>query len=145
MREQRYGIAWDDRLKLGNEQVDMQHKRLFGLLSELVGQCVEGSNTEKLKETLDFLVDYTVHHFYDEESLQVQYGFPEYKRHKQLHEDFKMVVGGLVQRFTESGSLEELSNDVNKIIVRWLVGHIQQEDKKIGEHIRRMTARTIAV
>jgi len=145
MREQRYGIAWDDKLKMGNEQVDTQHKRLFELVNELVGQCMDGSNAEKLKETLDFLVNYTVYHFYDEESLQVQYSFPEYKRHKQLHEDFKETVGGLVQRFAESGSSEELSNDVNKIVVRWLVGHIQKEDKKIGEHIRRVTARTMTV
>jgi len=142
MNEYSYGIAWNDSFKLGNEQVDAQHKRLFELLSVLVGQCMDGSNTEKLKETLDFLVEYTVQHFYDEESIQVQYNFPEYRKHKQLHEDFKKVVGGLVQRFTESGSSVELSNDVNKIIVRWLIGHIQQEDKKIGEHIRRITART---
>jgi len=141
MNTQTYGIAWDDRLKLGNEQVDAQHKRLFELLSELVGQCMEGSNTEKLRETLDFLVNYTIQHFYDEESIQVQYNFPEYKKHKQLHEDFKNVVAGLVQRFDESGSSEELSNDVNKVIVRWLISHIQREDKKIGEHISHVTAR----
>ena len=142
MNAQTHGIAWDDRLKLGNEQVDAQHKRLFELLSELVGQCIDGSNAEKLRETLDFLVNYTISHFYDEESIQVQYNFPEYRKHKQMHEDFKKVVGGLVQRFNESGSSKELSNDVNKVIVRWLISHIRQEDKKIGEHISRMTART---
>jgi len=141
MNEQKYGIAWDDRLKLGNEQVDAQHKRLFELLGGLVSQCMDGKNTEMLKETLDFLVDYTVRHFYDEESLQVQYSFPEYKRHKQMHEDFKILVGSLVQRFLRSGSTETLSNDVNKIIVRWLASHIRHEDKKIGEHIRRSTTR----
>jgi hemerythrin len=142
MKEQRYGIAWDEKLELGNEQVDTQHQRLFELLNELVGQCMDGSNIEKLKGTLDFLVDYTVYHFYDEESLQVQYNFSDYARHKQLHEDFKETVAALVRRLAESGSSEELSNDVNKIVVRWLIGHIQQEDKKIGEHIRRVTART---
>jgi len=139
--EQSNGIAWDDRLKLGHRQVDEQHKRLFGLLNELVEQCSDGTNVEKLKETLDFLVDYTVHHFYDEEALQVEYNFPGYVGHKQLHEDFKVTVGELVQRFVDNGSSEELSNDVNRIVVRWLVGHIQLEDKKIGKHIRETSAR----
>jgi hemerythrin len=138
-----YGIAWDDRLKTGNEQVDEQHKCLFDLLGNLVGQCIDGNNTERLKETLDFLVGYTVQHFYDEESIQVQYNYPEYTAHKRLHEDFKIVVGGLVQRFNDGGSTSELSNDVNKIIVRWLVGHIQQEDKKIVKHIRRVSAQPL--
>ena len=142
MDTQMQGIVWDERLKLDNEKVDSQHKRLFELLSELVKQCTDGCNVEKLRETLDFLSDYTVQHFYDEESLQIQYNFPGYTRHKQLHEDFKKVVGDLVQRFAESGSSKELSDDVNKIVVRWLISHIQQEDKKIGKHIQQMTART---
>jgi len=145
MNTQKYGIAWDDRLLLGNEQVDTQHKRLFELLNELVGQCLDGSNAEKLEETLDFLVNYTVSHFHDEESLQIQSKFPEYARHKQLHEDFKGTVGALTQRFMECGSSEELSNDVNKIVVRWLTGHIRQEDKKIGAHIRRAAERSVMV
>ena len=91
------------------------------------------------------MVNYTVHHFYDEELLQVQYSFPDYARHKQLHDDFKKTVGELVQRFAESGSSEELSCDVNKVVVRWLTGHIRQEDKKIGEHMRRVAARTLTV
>ena len=144
MSELKYGIAWNDEFKLGYEQVDEQHKRLFELLNTLVSQCIDGSNADKLKETLDFLVDYTVHHFYDEESLQVQFMFPDYKRHKKLHDDFKETVTSLVRRFTESGSSEILSSDVNRIIVRWLVGHIRQEDKKIGDHIRKVTARTVS-
>jgi len=45
-----------------------------------------------------------------------------------------------VRRFEKNASSEELSNDVNKIVVRWLIGHIQMEDKKIGKHIRSITA-----
>ena len=145
MHELKYGISWDDNLKMGDEKVDTQHKCLFGLLSKLVGQCIDGSNVEMLQETLDFLVNYTVQHFYAEESLQIQYNFPEYIKHKQMHEDFKLTVGDLVQRFTENGSSKALCDDVNKIVVRWLVGHIQQEDKKIGQHIRKVTARPVSV
>lgn len=139
MSELEHGLVWKDNFKLGNEQVDMQHRRLFELVSQLVSLCMDGSDTENLQKTIDFLVNYTVQHFADEEALQVQYKFPEYERHKQLHEDFKATVGGLVQKFMENGSSTELSNNVNKIVVRWLVNHIQREDKKIGDHIRKIT------
>ena len=139
MNEVKYGIAWNDSYKLGNEQVDAQHKRLFELVSGLVSSCMDGSNTEKLNETLNFLVNYTVQHFNDEEALQIQYSYPEYIRHKQLHEDFKVTVGELVQRFMKSASSKELSSDVNKIVVRWLINHIQREDKKIGKHIQNVS------
>jgi len=139
MSEIKFGIAWSDEYKLGNALVDDQHRRLFELLSELVEACITGSDLEKLQATLSFLVDYTINHFNDEEALQLQYGYPDYIRHKQLHEDFKGTVGELVKQFQESGSSEELSSNVNKVIVKWLVSHIQREDKRIGLYIDRVT------
>ena len=137
MSEIKHGIAWSSDYEIGNAEVDAQHKRLFKLVSDLVVSCMEGRSTETLKETLDFLVDYTVQHFGDEESLQLQYGFPEYETHKQMHDDFKTKVSELVLDFLDSGSSEELSRDVNKVVVRWLTSHISREDKKIGVHIRK--------
>ena len=144
MSSRNCGIAWDNKYRLGEERVDTQHKHIFELLGELIDQCSDGSNTEYLDETLEFLVEYTVQHFYDEEALQVRYNFPDYRRHKRLHEDFKVVVSALVQRYAQSGSSSELSSDVNKIVVRWLIEHILVEDSKIGEHVRKVTARTLS-
>lgn len=140
MNEIKHGVAWSDSYRLGNEQVDTQHYHLFELLSDLIEACMNGSDTEKLKETLDFMVDYTIQHFRDEENLQLQCNYPDYKRHKQLHEIFKCTIVGLVEKFEKNGSSADLSNDVNRVIVRWLISHIQREDKKIGEHIRKQSA-----
>jgi len=136
MNEMNQGIAWSDDLSLGNEQVDRQHKKLFGLVSDIVNACTEGRDVENLRETLGFLVQYTVRHFHFEEELQLRYHFPGYERHRQLHEDFTQTVGGLVDKFSQNGSSAELSSGVNRIVVRWLVDHILREDKKIAEHIR---------
>ena len=137
----RYGIAWQESYRIDENKVDGQHRQLFELLSRLICSCVDGSNADKLKETLDFLVNYTVQHFYDEESLQVQYNYPGYSAHKQLHEDFKATVSEIVQKYNEEGSSTELRNSMNKIVARWLVNHITREDKKIGDHIRMMERR----
>lgn len=136
MRTDQQGIAWKDCYRLGDEKVDGQHRMIFELLSGLISSCLDGSSEETLKAALDFLVNYTVQHFYDEESLQVQYNFPEYRNHKRLHEDFKASVIGIVDKFGEEGSSAELSGDLSKIVVRWLVTHVTREDKKVGEFIR---------
>jgi len=136
MSEIIYGIAWSDDYKLGNTQVDAQHRRLFELVSDVVGSCVEGHGKDKMKETLDFLVNYTVQHFLDEEALQLQYHYPGYVAHRQLHEDFKHTVGLLVRDYQKTGSSEDLCVNLNKTVVRWLINHIQREDRKIAEHIR---------
>ena len=135
------GLAWDDSFKLGHHRVDMQHRRLFELLSEVINSCItNGTDTAKVKEALDFLVTYTVQHFDDEEALQLEHSFPGYEKHKQLHEDFKTTVGELVQKFTETGSSEELGSELNRVVVKWLLGHIQNEDQKIGAHMRQIGA-----
>jgi len=131
------GFIWDDSYLLGSELVDTQHHQLFDLVNSLVVSCISGSNKEKLKDTLDFLVNYTVQHFNDEEALQIDCNYPEYEQHKQLHEDFKLIVVGLVQRFNESGSSSKLCDDVKSIVIKWLVNHILTEDKKIGVHLEK--------
>jgi hemerythrin len=129
-------ITWDESLSLENEQVDKQHQRIFALVNDLVGACAEGSSTEKVKEALDFMVDYAIQHFADEEALQNECNYPKYEAHKKLHEDFKAKVGELVKRFEEGGSSYELSDELNGFLIRWLVNHIQKEDKKIADFIK---------
>jgi hemerythrin-like metal-binding protein len=130
------GIAWDETLSLGNEQIDLQHHQMFEFLSSLVDACAEGTEAARLNETLEFLEDYTVEHFLTEEALLRQCSYPEYEKHKQMHEDFKITIDGLVQRFKKEGSSTELNSDVSKIEVRWLLDHIQKKKKKIGMYIR---------
>ena len=134
------GIAWSDDLLTGNVLVDMQHQRIFKRVSDLVVMCENGNDVAELQDTLEFLFNYTIRHFTDEEALQLEYCYPYYKNHKQMHEGFKTIVGDLINRFKESGSTAELSSDVNKIIIRWLASHIKREDTKISEHIRAVNA-----
>jgi len=133
-------IAWDDSLLLGDARVDMQHQKIFELANDIINTCEDGSSTKKVKETLDFMVDYAVQHFADEEILQLEYDYPEYKDHKQSHDEFKVTVGELLWRFYEIGSSVELSNEVNEFLFKWLTIHIQKEDKKIVDYIRNIAA-----
>jgi len=140
VRQLEQGIAWDDDLMTGNVLVDMQHHKIFERVSNLVALCEEGSDVAKLQDTLGYLINYTVRHFTDEEALLFSYGYPGLEEHRKMHDDFKLTVGDLVQRFRTSGSSAELSSDVNKILIRWLANHIKNEDRKISEYIRAVNA-----
>jgi len=140
MHDLRQGIAWNENLLTGNAIVDMQHQKIFERVSDLVQSCEDGSDIVKLQDTLAFLVNHTVRHFADEEALMLEYGYPNYGNHKGIHDEFKESVNGLVQRFKDSGSSAELSGDVNKTVARWLINHIQNEDKKISDYIRAIAA-----
>ena len=136
VHELEQGIAWDDSLLTGNALVDMQHQKLFERVSDLVHSCEDGSDIDRLHDTLEYLVNHAIRHFTDEEALQLEYGFPGYEAHKRRHDEFRERIGELEKRFNMGGSSDELSKDINKFIIRWLVYHIKQEDKAIVEHIR---------
>ena len=132
-----YGIAWSKEYELGEELVDSQHKRLFELVDTIGRACAEGTDAEILNETLDFLLNYTVQHFVDEEALQLSCGYPDYQRHKKLHDEFEETVKEKVAEYRANGSTKELSDTVTKVIVRWLVNHILKEDKRIAQYIKK--------
>ena len=113
----------------------------FTLINNFSVSCDNEMGVEKVQETLDFLVDYAVNHFYEEEKVQVQYNYPGYKEHKKLHEDFKATVGELITEFKESGCTQELGREINSILAKWVVQHILNEDKKIGKYLKTFYSR----
>jgi len=134
------GIAWNDDLLTGNTLVDIQHQRIFAHVSELVQACEDGSNIAIVKSTIEILVNHAIRHFTDEEALQLEYDYPDYEQHRKMHDEFKVTVSGLVDNYKQNGSTSELSNNVNKIIIRWLVTHIMNEDKRICAHIHNVSS-----
>ena len=136
MSIEQFNILWSKEYELGNDFVDSQHKRLFDLVNNIGKSCREGEDVIVLCQTLDFLLQYTVQHFSDEEALQLKHNFPEYEHHKKLHDDFEAAVIEKVTVFKEKGSTEDLLDTVNEIVITWLVNHILKEDMKIGAYIR---------
>jgi len=133
---EQFVIPWSEEYELGNDFIDSQHKRLFELVGNIGKYCNEGKSINTLSETLDFLLQYTVQHFSDEESLQLKYNFPEYEQHKKLHEEFEATVVEKVSEFKEKGSTKVLKEAVNDFVITWLVNHILKEDMKIGAYIK---------
>jgi hemerythrin-like metal-binding protein len=131
------GLVWDKKYELGNSEVDRQHKSMYEMVNNIIRQCEQGQASEIIKEALDFLVGYTEHHFYSEETLQREIGYPDYENHRQMHEGFKAIVGNLVQSYAQEGSSDSLINSIRNKVIDWLINHIQSEDMKIAGYIHR--------
>jgi methyl-accepting chemotaxis protein len=127
---------WDRSLETGNEMIDEQHKQLFAAINALLRVCDEGKSANELKKSLNFLNDYTIKHFFEEEQLQKKYAYPDYENHHKMHEAFKKTVRDLMTRMIMNGSSKTLIEEVQQKIGGWLVTHIKGQDVKIGAHIR---------
>jgi hemerythrin-like metal-binding protein len=132
------GIAWSNDLATGNKEIDSQHKQIFRLTSNLADACAKSQSSQYLDETLDFLANYVVRHFNDEEKLQRQYNYPGFREHKQHHDDFVKTASALKAEHKREGSSEELGKKVNSVIVHWLVEHIKKDDLNMAEFIRQI-------
>ena len=126
---------WKDQYATGNTQIDEQHKQLFKAVNDLITACSSGQGRNKLDPTIHFLLDYTTKHFADEEKLQQKYQYPDYINHKKLHENFKKTALELTKQLQEEGASIVLVGKVNSVIGNWLINHIQEEDKKVANHI----------
>ncbi|MDR3037659.1 MAG: bacteriohemerythrin [Coriobacteriales bacterium] len=135
--DQANGKVWDKRLEIGHERIDQQHKEIFRRISDLLDACVNDNGDSKVPhDALEAFFDYMILHFSDEEALQLNCGFPDYERHRQLHAEFRQMLDELVEGFERDGKSSDLYDRVNSVLVQWLVSHIEEEDAKIALHIR---------
>ena len=127
---------WDKSLEVGNQLIDEQHRQLIDALNNFLTAHDEKKSNDELKKSLNFLNDYTIKHFFEEEQLQRKYEYPDYENHKKLHDGLKKVVRDLQVQLLMKGPSESLFNDVKTRVGDWLVAHIKTQDTRIGVHLK---------
>lgn len=127
---------WDNSFETGHNLIDTQHKQLFAAVNNLIETCRLGKGAEELEKSLNFLNDYTIKHFFDEEQVQQKYNYPDYLNHKKIHDNFKVTVRDLKVKLIMKGASEELINEVRAKIGDWLVTHIKGQDIKLAAYIK---------
>ena len=78
-------LTWDHTCAVGVRAMDDQHGILMDTVNELRQALVRGSGREQLSELLDRLIEFTRMHFWSEEQLMEQSGFPGLAEHRAEH------------------------------------------------------------
>ena len=128
---------WKDSLLVGVPEIDDQHRKLVGMVDNLMEACKVGKGRDAIEETLGFAVSYAQEHFKDEEQLQSKHSYPGLGKHKQIHRQFVADISVLVKDFQKNGPTIAITSKLNKTLIDWLINHISNEDKKVGEHIKK--------
>jgi hemerythrin len=134
---------WKDSLLVGVPEIDDQHRKLVGMIDSLMQSSKEGKGREAIEETLDFAISYAQEHFKDEERVQAKYSYPGLGKHRQIHKQFVAEVSVLIREFKRDGASVAVFSKLTKTLVDWLINHISNEDKKVGEHIQKVNLRRI--
>ncbi|MCL6459982.1 MAG: bacteriohemerythrin [Gorillibacterium sp.] len=129
-------ISWREDLNIGVPAVDTQHQELVRILNDFLAACTQQKGKDKIVETLEFLVSYTITHFHDEEQIMIRTKFPDYEAHKLEHERFVQDISTIKRQVEDQGVSVLTTIKINRTLVDWLINHIQKNDQLLGSYIK---------
>jgi hemerythrin len=121
-------ITWDKSFSVNIVEIDKQHQKLIGMITDLNEAMRQGKGKAILGQIISGLIGYVDTHFKTEEKYFEQFGYLETDAHKKEHQDFTAKVGDFKKGF-EGGQLG-LSIEVMNFLSDWLQNHIKVVDKK---------------
>jgi len=78
-------LTWNHACAVGIRAMDDQHGILMDTMNELRQAVVRGRGREEICELLDRLIEFTRMHFFSEEQLMEQSGYPGLASHRAEH------------------------------------------------------------
>lgn len=128
--------TWNDSFKIGVTLIDDQHKTLFDAMDALYAACSVGKGRQEVVKTAEFLENYVVKHFADEEVLQKSSAYPKYPEHKKIHEDFIAQVRSLKNDIAQHGPTIVSVAKMNTMLSGWLLNHIKNVDSELAQYVK---------
>ncbi len=136
-------VVWQDKLSVGNDEIDNDHKYLISLINTIEAAINCKVSQQVLKGFVGQLMAYTKKHFHREEKLQVEIQFPSRDAHKQEHEKLIERLDSINKEFGSYLGFDSLiadQTDAQRIIELtealrdWLMEHILIEDLEMKSY-----------
>jgi len=129
-------FLWKKSYEIKVPDVDVQHRRLVGMINELSDAMMLQSGQRTVPHILEKLVDYVQLHFTSEESLMEKIDYPDLEEHRQQHLEFTQKVLDFKVKHTCEKTLDTV--ELLNFLCDWLKMHILECDKAIGSYMRRV-------
>lgn len=128
-------ISWNDKLDVGIEEFNHQHKELVKVLNALYDAMRQGKSQQLLEKSLQELAEYTVYHFRSEEEAFDKYNYPDKALHKKEHQLFIKKVQEFQADYKAGKVL--VSMDLLQFLSEWVTGHIMKSDMKYRAYLQK--------
>ncbi len=129
-------VLWNTSLETGSDEIDLQHKELFKRVDGLLAAVDKGTDREETSKIVQYLTDYVVLHFGNEESYMAKYAYSSASAHKAQHDQFVKNFLKLKERLMIEGINAELADDTKQLVVDWLINHIKYSDRALGMFLK---------
>jgi hemerythrin-like metal-binding protein len=128
-------FEWNEKYELGIESIDNDHKVLVGLIDDIYVALSKGDAQIIVHKTVSQLVDYAKIHFKREEYYMQMINYSEQFKHESEHKVFSKKVDDFVEKL--DAGIANITLEVISFLRDWLINHIQQTDKKLGDELKK--------
>ena len=125
-------LEWSDTFSVKSDELDNQHKKLFGMINTLHDAIVSRRGSKIHEDIIKDMVQYTEVHFRTEEEYMKKYNYPFYPNHKGEHDKFSEKAFELQARVENSGFILPL--ETLNFLRDWWKNHILGSDKKYSKY-----------
>jgi hemerythrin len=126
-------IQWKESYRLGIDEIDDQHKKLFEIANrayELLKNDFVTDKYDRIVSIIEELKDYTVYHFSFEENYMASINYRKLLSHKVIHDDFIAKISEVDLDNVDENQDEYLMGILD-FVVEWIEQHILGTDKLI--------------
>ena len=125
-------LTWNSSFEIGIPAIDEEHRAIVENFEKLYLLMMSGQGHDFYAELLDFLTHYIDTHFANEEAFQKSIGYDRMDQHMKRHQFFREKIQSLIDEQKSPISNTDLIK-LNLFIKDWLIQHILNEDKKLGD------------
>lgn len=129
-------MEWTKALSVGHTKVDLQHKELIDNIEKIKELDPNNINPREIDNLLNFIMNYTIKHFSEEEELLKKWNYPDIESHHTIHEAFKKEIGNCIVNLRNKNYSKIYLSSLKVKLSSWLVSHIMNEDKKYIKYIK---------
>lgn len=127
-------ITWNTTYSVKVSELDSQHQRWFEIINNLHEAMLGGKGRSVLAQTLNDLTEYTSVHFSTEEKYLSQYSYPDYQKHKDIHDVFVKRINQINEKY-QAGDTILLTVELMDEMRDWLLNHILVQDKAYSDFL----------
>jgi hemerythrin len=126
-------FEWDMSYGVGVKLIDGQHKKLFGLISDLYAaleRAADGKEAPMENIILD-LAAYVEFHFGTEEKYFKEFGYERTEEHTEEHHFYERKIREFNDKYKEKGN--KIGEEMMAFLKEWISGHIKIKDKEYSK------------
>ena len=123
-------LSWNRASNVGVKAMDDQHAIMMDTMNELRAALEQGAKRVQADELLNKLIEFTRMHFWNEERLLEQHGFPGLAGHLSEHQRLLTQLQDKVHR-TQHGEAAHMS-ELLCFLHDWFIDHVEGMDRQYG-------------